>query len=208
VNWLNLIGWAGSILLVWSLLQSRILRLRVLNLAGCLVLIYFNGALGIWPMVGLNIVLAIINIVYLRGLISTRHDVNTYSVVEVDPGDGVLNHLLSVHRADIERFNPGFGRKPGGLAFVVMRGDELTGVVLAHDAGGNTAQVDLDYVTQRFRDFSPGYFVYKQSGLFAKHGFRRILTPPGMLEPYYHRLGFQPEGDRYALSTEPAAADS
>ena len=59
VNWLDLIGWAGSALLVWSLLQARILRLRALNLVGCLVLIGYNAALSVWPMVGWGPVLAI-----------------------------------------------------------------------------------------------------------------------------------------------------
>ena len=49
MNWLDLIGWAGSALLVWSLLQTRILRLRVYNLIGCFVLIFFNAAIQVWP---------------------------------------------------------------------------------------------------------------------------------------------------------------
>ncbi len=81
MKWLDLIGWAGSALLVWSLLQTRILRLRVINLIGCFVLIFYNGVLHVWPMVGLNVMLAIINIVYLRKLWATRHDDAAYSVV-------------------------------------------------------------------------------------------------------------------------------
>ena len=49
--WLEIIGWLGSALLVWSLLQVRILRLRAINLAGCFVLIGYNGVLHVWPMV-------------------------------------------------------------------------------------------------------------------------------------------------------------
>jgi len=66
MEWLDLVGWAGSALLVWSLLQTRILRLRVINLIGSLVLVFFNGALRVWPMVGLNVVLSVINVFYLR----------------------------------------------------------------------------------------------------------------------------------------------
>src|SRR5690242_10602176 len=72
--WLEVVGWLGSALLVWSLLQVRILRLRALNLAGCLVLIGYNGVLHVWPMVGLNVVLAAINVWYLARLQTTRHD--------------------------------------------------------------------------------------------------------------------------------------
>jgi hypothetical protein len=195
------VGWAGSALLVWSLLQTRILRLRVLNLLGCLVLIFFNGALRVWPMVGLNVVLAVINLVYLRKLLATRHDERAYSVVEVDTDDEYLAHVLRVHANDIARFNPGF-RPDGGpdrSAFLVVHGDETVGVVLVRPGGDGVARVDLDYVTKRFRDFTPGEFVYRRSRWFTERGFRRVVTPPGMVAPYYPRLGFRREGDTYVL---------
>ncbi|GIH03342.1 hypothetical protein Rhe02_14090 [Rhizocola hellebori] len=199
MNWLDLIGWAGSALLVWSLLQTRILRLRVFNLIGCFVLIFFNAALAVWPMVGLNVVLAIINVVYLRKMLATRHDDHAYTAVEVHADDAFLTYVLDIHAADIERFNPGFKRSGDELAFVVMHDDELAGVVLIFDRGGGTAQIELDYVTQRFRDFTPGEFVYRRSGLFSERGFRRVVTPPGMVSPYYGRIGFKREGDVYVL---------
>ncbi|MFD6757317.1 hypothetical protein [Micromonospora gifhornensis] len=201
MNWLELVGWTGSALLVWSLLQTRILRLRAVNLIGCLVLIGYNGALRVWPMVGLNIVLAVINLWYLRRLLATRHDEQTYQVVEVKADDAFLAHTLRVHAADIARFNPGFhpDRVAGRAAFLVVRADEVVGVVLAHDAGDGVAQVDLDYVTPAFRDFTPGEFVYRRSSLFTDRGFRRVISPPGMRAPYYQRIGFRPHGQSYVL---------
>ncbi|WP_018220126.1 hypothetical protein [Salinispora pacifica] len=207
MNWLELIGWAGSAVLVWSLLQTAILRLRALNLVGCVVLIGYNAAIPVWPMVGLNVVLAVINVWYLRGMLTTRHDAATYQVVEVGVDDQFLAHTLRVHAADIARFNPGFTWHRGGerFAFLVVRADEVVGVVLAHAEPGGVAQVDLDYVTQRFRDFTPGEFVYRRSRLFTDKGFRQVVTPPGMVAPYYHRLGFHRQGDAYVLDL-PAAA--
>jgi len=201
VNLLDLVGWTGSALLVWSLLQTRLLRLRALNLVGCLVLIGFNGALRVWPMVGLNVVLAGINLWYLRSMLATRHDEATYRVVEVGTDDNFLAHWLGVHAADIRRFNPGFrfdDGAPGRSAFLVARADEVVGVMLVR-AEGETARVELDYVTRRYRDITPGEFVYRRSHLFTDRGFTRVLTPPGMVAPYYGRLGFRTEGDGYAL---------
>jgi hypothetical protein len=202
VNWLDLIGWTGSALLVWSLLQARVLRLRALNLIGCLVLIGYNAALSVWPMVGLNVVLSVINIWYLRGMLATRHDEETYQVVEVGVDDQFLAHTLRVHAADIARFNPHFRwdeHTANRSAFLVVRADEVVGVVLAHAEADHVAQIDLDYVTQRFRDFTPGEFVYRRSSLFTDRGFHRVVSPPGMIAPYYARLGFRREGDSYVL---------
>lgn len=198
---LDVLGWVGSALLVWSLLQNRLLRLRALNLVGCLVLIGYNAALRVWPMVGLNVVLAGINLWYLARLLATRHDDRHYQVVEVGTDDDFLAYVLRTHAADIARFNPGF-RWEGGpdrSAYLVLHDDDLVGVVLVRAIDATTAQVELDYVTRRFRDFTPGEFIYRSSHLFTNRGFRRVRTPPGMVAPYYGRLGFQKAGDAYVL---------
>ena len=201
MNWLQVVGWAGSALVVWSLLQTRILRLRLLNLAGSVVLTGFNIVIAVWPMVGLNLALAAINVVQLRRLLGDRHRDTAYTVIEVRPDDTFLRHVLDTHAADISRFTPGFaGPGPHDLAAVVLQGDRTIGVVVASDVGAGTAQVDLDYVVPEFRDFTPGEFVYRRSELFTRHGFHRVLAPAGMRDSqaYLERLGFR--GDPPALA--------
>ena len=203
MGWLDALGWAGSALLVYSLMQARVLRFRVLNLVACVVLVVFNAVLGIWPMVAMNVVLSGINLWFIRRLVADRHDETAYQVLEVGAEDAYLRHVLSVHGADIRRFFPTFAGAPeavaGRSAFLVQHGDETVGVVLVCDAGDGVAQVELDYVTPRFRDFTPGEFVYRRSGLFRDRGFRTVLSPPGMVAPYYEELGFHREHDHYRL---------
>ncbi|MFG2041390.1 hypothetical protein [Dactylosporangium sp. NPDC048998] len=62
---LQTIGWIGSALLVVSLLQSRMLTLRFLNLIAAVVLVGYNAALLVWPMVAMNVAVAIIDIGHL-----------------------------------------------------------------------------------------------------------------------------------------------
>jgi len=81
------------------------------------------------------------------------------------------------------------------LAFLVLRGDETVGVVLARDDGDGTVQLLLDYVTPRYRDFSPGEFVWRRSGVLKQRGFVRVVTPPRMVGAYYEHLGFSPRED-------------
>ncbi len=204
MSWLDALGWAGSALLIYSLLQARVLRFRALNLVASSVLVVFNALLGIWPMVAMNAVLAGINVWFIRRLLKERHDESAYQVLEVGAADAYLQHVLTVHGEDIRRFLPGFTGPPdvGTLAFLVQHGDETVGVVLVRDAGGGVAQVELDYVTPRFRDFTPGEFVYRRSGLFRDRGFSRVLTPPGMVAPYYDRLGFRRDGDTFRLDLD------
>ncbi len=194
--WLDLIGWCGSALLIFSVMQARVLRFRVLNLGACLVLTGFNAALAIWPMVAMNVALCLINLWHIRGLVASRHDENTFEVLEVGPDDAYLHHVLRVHGEDIRVFQPDLvwdGSDPDALAFLVQRGDETVGVVLVRDDGDGVARVQLDYVTARYRDFSPGEFVWRRSEVLRARGFRRVVTPRRMVSPYYERLGFRRE---------------
>lgn len=200
-HWLDVVGWGGSALLVFSLLQSRVLRFRALNLAACVILIGFNAALSVWPMAAVNVVLAAINVFFLVRLTRERHDEAAFAAIGVGTTDHYLQHVLDTHAADIARFQPDLSwdpADPASHAYVIAKGDETVGVVLLR-ADGDTAVVHLDYVTPRYRDFSPGEFVWRQSSALRDRGFRRIVTPERMVGAYYDRLGFRRDGDRWVL---------
>lgn len=219
--WLDALGWAGSAVLIVSLSLSNVLRFRALNLLASLMLTAFNVALGIWPMVAMNGVIALINVWYLVRLLRTRDDATAYDVVTVEPTSEYLAHLLQVHRADVERHNPGFDlpallatARPSDAvegcvvwAFLVLRGDETVGVVLLCDRGDGVARVELDYVTARFRDFSPGTFVYRRDGRLASLGLTRLLASRRMTDrgDYFVRVGFHVEGDELVRDVRVAA---
>ncbi len=203
MSWLDALGWLGSALLVFSVMQARVLRFRVLNLLACLVLIAFNAALEIWPMVAMNVALAAINVYFLRRLLTDRHDENAFEVLEVAPDDRFLHHVLEIEAASIRKYQPVLiwdASSPASRSFLILRGHETVGVVLVTDTGDGTAQIALDYVTPRFRDFSPGEFVWRRSHLLQDHGFSRVVTPPGMVNPYYERIGFIRQGDSFVLT--------
>lgn len=62
---IDLIGWLGGALLVVSIIQSRISRLRTMNLIASLILTAYNAIVGVWPMVAMNGLVAAINVYYL-----------------------------------------------------------------------------------------------------------------------------------------------
>jgi hypothetical protein len=202
MSWLDALGWAGSALLIFSLMQARVLRFRVLNLVACLILIVFNAILQIWPMVAMNVVLSLINLWFIRKLVGDRHDEHAFEVLEVGPTDEYLRHVLRVHHADILKHQPDLlwdGAAPGRRAYLVERGDETVGVVLAREEDDGVLQIELDYVTPRFRDFSPGEFVWRRSSLLREQGYRKVVSPPAMVAPYYDRIGFRREADAFVL---------
>ncbi len=199
--WWQIVGWAGSALVVLSLMQARVLRFRWLNLVGSVLATAFNAVFAIWPFVAMNGVIAIINVYWLRRLVRERHDEAVYAVVQLAPDDAYLAHVMAVHATDIAGYRsspPAVGGAGEQLAFLVVRGDEAVGVVLVSDLGAGVGHVDLDWVTPRFRDFTPGEFVYRKSGVFAARGFQRLVAPggPGQAD-YLARVGFERSGDEW-----------
>jgi hypothetical protein len=186
VEWLNktmleLVGWAGGALLVISLLQARVLRFRVLNLAACLVLIAYNGFVGVWPMFGMNIVLSLINVWFIVQLLRTRHDETTYAVIEVSATDAYLQHFLGIHGDDIAKHHPSSPPvQAGDLAYQVLKGDETVGVIILR------------------RD---GDVIWRTTEGLHQRGFRKVVTPPDMVAPYYESLdvGFRREDRSFVL---------
>ena len=202
-HWLDLFGWFGSALLIISLLQARVLRFRLLNLVASVALVAYNALIEVWPMVGMNLAIVVINLWFIVRMLRERHDEQVFQALEVGADDPFLRHFLTHHGADVARFQPDF--RPASLtgddlAFQVLRGDEAVGVVVIRREG-DVARVLLDYVTPRYRDFSPGEFVWNGVAGLRARGFRKIVTPPNMVDSYYHRLqhGFRREGSSYVL---------
>jgi hypothetical protein len=196
----EVLGWVGSALLVYSVLQTRILRLRLFNGVASALLVIFNAAIAVWPMVALNATLTAINVFYTVRLLRGRHDLRTFEVVQISPDEAYLKHLLHEFDADIQHFNPGFSGEDAARAefgFLILTAAEAVGLVLARNAGGGAAQVELDYVVPRYQGFTFGEFVYRLGGPFAARGYRRVIAPPRMQNAghYLTEVGFRPEGD-------------
>ncbi len=205
---LDIAGWISSALVVGSLMVASVWRFRWMNFAGSALGAVVNALLGVWPFAVMNGAIAVIDMVWIRKLARDRHDEEVFEVVEVRPDDAYLRHLLTVKAADLAATHPGFaGPPPGSSAHLVLRGDETVGMVIVSDAGDGVGSVDLDYVTERFRDFTPGEFVYRRSGIFAEKGFTRLRAADAAeARRYLARVGFQQVGDHWERAVEPAAA--
>jgi hypothetical protein len=90
---LEIIGWLGSILLIVSLLQRKMLSLRLLNLAASSILVLYNTMIGVWPMIAMNAVVAVIDLFYIVRIWYARRQLPcaatarpTLGVMHVDDG--------------------------------------------------------------------------------------------------------------------------
>jgi hypothetical protein len=70
--WIEVFGWIGSGLLVVSLLQGKMLRLRVINSIASVMLVLYNVLVETWPMVGMNAAVIVINVWHIVRILRER----------------------------------------------------------------------------------------------------------------------------------------
>ncbi|WP_062206437.1 hypothetical protein [Demequina salsinemoris] len=192
-------GWIGSVLIVASLMQARMLVFRWMNLIGSLIATAYNLVYGIWPYVAMNVAIVVINAYWLNRLYREANDPTVYQVLPTPPDSPFVVHLLKTHQKDIAHFAPAFTPMPAAgdtrHTFLVVRGDEAVGVVAVKEAGDGVGEVELDWVKPRFRDFTPGRFVYRDSRALPDAGFRQVrLTPHETTDrEYLRKAGFRTE---------------
>jgi len=199
---LELVGYIASILVAVSLMMSSILRLRIINLAGSVAFTVYGLMIHAYPVAVVNFIIVIINLHYLRQMLGARE---YFKLLEVRPEAEYLRYFLDFHRAEIQRFLPGFAYAPSErtAVFFVLRDMIPAGVFIGALEADGVLRVELDFVISQYRDFKTGRYLFReQAEFFRARGIRQIVSPGG--EPthaaYLRRMGFVP-----ARASEPAA---
>lgn len=155
----ELIGYAGSLLVVISLLMSNIIRLRLINTVGSVIFCIYAIVIKSYPTAAMNAALVIINVYYLIKLMKTQR---SYYMVEIDPKDKTLEYFLNSNKEDICKYFDWV--KPDALqgkkAFLLYDGMTIAGLFLANEAEG-VLDIIYDYTTPQYRDKTVSKYVYK-----------------------------------------------
>lgn len=77
MNWIDLLGYTASIFIAISITMKTILRLRIMNLMGAIIMGTYGILIGSLPVIVLNIFICSINIYYLRKLMKEKEKLNS-----------------------------------------------------------------------------------------------------------------------------------
>lgn len=198
---LELVGYAGSALIAISMMMRSVLRLRVFNLAGAVVLTIYALLIGAWPIVVLDGIITVVNTVQIARLLRERRERSEFDILEVDVDSSYLRRFVITYSDDIKRFQPYFEGIISGRAFLVLKDALVAGVVLVRPSDDDPCVgiVDLDYILPWHRDLQPARYVYEQTGLLHWVGFEKVVTRPGTDKhrEYLRRVGYRPDGELY-----------
>jgi N-acetylglutamate synthase-like GNAT family acetyltransferase len=202
--WLQVFGWLGSALLVFSVLQTHVMRFRVANLTASLILTVYNAILSVWPMAAVNACLVVINLWFIITMTRSRSENKAFEFAMVGPDEPVVARFVERHRDDIAQFHPRFATRltiPGAEAALIFHDDTVIGLVAYRrdEQDHQTAEILADFVISSYRDYSPGRFVYSSAGPLAEAGIRMVFsrdTEPKVTS-YFQAVGFTtaPDGE-------------
>ena len=214
---LEIVGYCASALIVISITQKSILRLRLIGLAGSITFLVYSIAIRAYPIAIVNIIAAGIHGWYLRKLI--RHKEEVFRVLHVVPGSEYLLDFLEFYREEIQgRFQPDFVYEvsDGQVTAFILRDMVPAGLLIGREREDGTFEVQLDFVIPQYRDFKIGSYVYSSdSDLLTGRSPTCVWAVASNADhaKYLHRMGFSKTPgvpDRYEIRLEanqqPAAA--
>ncbi len=155
------VGYVASALIVLSITQKSILRLRFLGLVGALVFLGYSLAIAAYPIAIVNVMAAGVHGWYLRKLIRHKHEV--FRILHVLPESRYLLDFLEFHRDEIQgHFQPGFNYEPRAdqVTAFILRDMVPAGLLIGEARDDGTFKVHLDFVIPQYRDFRIGSYVY------------------------------------------------
>jgi hypothetical protein len=187
---LEAVGWIGSALLVYSVLQTRFLRFRIVNGIASAVLVAYNAVVGVWPMVGVNAVLVIIDVYFLWTLGRAKRTAKAFTSVRADAA--LRDWFDAQYGRDIALFHPGYTPQTPCQAAVVFHDGRAIGLVAWRPEEGHAAELLVDYVIPSYRDFAPGSYVYSADGPLRQAGVTTVVIqePEAVVFDYLTKLGF------------------
>lgn len=191
---IELIGYAASALVAFSLLTSNVLRLRVLNLAGALVFVVYAGVTRAWPVLAVNVFVAAID---LWHIVSLKAKKDIFKLMEVGTADPLLANFLAYHARGIWQFFPDFDlSKVKAPRCVFILRNLLPVGLFVYSEELPDIRVHLDYVAEDYRDLkSARYLFNRPQNAETFKGFSAFTALSGSPKhaEYLKRLGFEEE---------------
>jgi len=198
MGWLEILGYAASVLVAVSLTMSSIVKLRVYNLIGAVAFAVYGGLVGAYPVLAVNGFIAVVNVVYLLRM---RRLEESFDLLEIPrPDNKYVGRFLDFHADDVARFFPCFERDrlEGAAIVFILRNMLPVGLVVCRDAD-REAVIELDYVIPSYRDLQCARYFYRVFGAaYRDRGVEAFTAHAAAPEhaSYLERMNFLPDTDR------------
>lgn len=183
---LEIIGYAASVLIAISLMMRSLIRFRIINGIGALVFVIYGLLIKAYPIAFLNGIIVLIDLYYLLQMLRRQA---FFMLMEVAYNSRYLQFFLNFHKNDIRRFFPSYNYDPqeNDMVFFILRNTMPAGLVIIRP-NKNQGKILLDYALKDFRDFTLGAFIFDDhADLLIQRGIK-TLEARGEVPSHTHYL--------------------
>ena len=158
LDWVEWFGYLASFVVLISLTMSSIIKLRIINLIGCLMFASFAYFIDSVPTIAMNLGIACINIYYLYDLYSKKEE---FKIISASKHSEYFQSFIEFNRKDIEKQADLTQLPDADILFYMLRDNTIAGVLVGQKDAKGVLDITLDYVIPQYRDFKLGTYYYK-----------------------------------------------
>ena len=169
---IELIGYIGSALVVFSMLMTSVVKLRVVNTIGSAIFMGYALVIGSYPTALMNLCLIAINVFQLVRVFRNQKQ---YDLIKTDLKDSYVSYFLEKNANDIRTWFPDFSTQglEADVVFLVCCDSNPASLFLGKQSGNaGETEILLDYATPVYRDTSAGRFLYAQ---LKQQGYQTLV---------------------------------
>jgi len=194
MEWQEIVGYTGSVLIALSLMMKNIVRLRKVNLFGASTFAIYGLLVNSYPVLVLNSFIALVDFYYLVDIYRKK---DAFSLMPVlNPNHPYLNKFLDFYSDDIQKFSPEFNRHKieGADYYFILRNLIPVGIFIYKVRSSDEAEILLDYAIPDYRDLKNAAYLYYAASEFLKEkGIKNLIAKSEVDKQrnYLKRVGFK-----------------
>jgi len=194
MDYVEIIGYVGSVLVAVSLTMKNIYYLRIINLIGALAFSIYGFFVGAIPVLVVNAFIAVVDLYYIM---ESKKKKDFFTLLTIENGNNTfLNKFLDFYKDDIKAFFPKFDNEliSNFNSFFILRNLIPVGLFAYSEISETEIEIKLDYAIPDYRDFKNARFIYfTQSKLFDKKKYKIIYTYSNVPahKKYLEKIGFK-----------------
>jgi hypothetical protein len=198
MEWQEIVGYTGSVLIALSLMMKNIVRLRKVNLIGASTFAIYGLLVNAYPVLVLNSFIALVDIYYLIDIYRKK---DAFSLMPVlDPNHPYLNKFLDFYSDDIKKFSPEFIRYniEEANCYFILRNLVPVGIFIHKIRSLDEAEILLDYAIPDYRDLKNAKYLYYAASEFLKEkGIKNLIAESDVDKHrnYLKKVGFEEDDE-------------
>ena len=191
--WIEILGYSASVLIAVSLMMSKILKLRLINMIGSLTFVIYGIIISAYPVFVVNLFIFFINIYFLLKIIKSK---DYFTLLRIqDKNSSFLNKFVNYYDKDIKKVFPDFKIEEleNTKILFILRNMIPVGIFISKPIQEDTLEIVIDYIIPDYRDFKNSIFLHSgEIKGYKDEGFKNLVasTKSGLHRKYLLKMGY------------------